>query len=181
MAFVLEVSCHGAGAYQVDLRTPSPAANACMQRLSVYRPPSRRGHALAQLVDWESGETSLTPPAEAPHPSDAMSDRNNVVVIFVTAPDAETAASLGRALVEERLVACVNIVPGIRSLYRWEGRVQDSAEVLMLLKARGRDFQAIAARVGDLHPYEVPEVIGIEIVAGLGAYLDWVQSETERG
>ena len=82
---------------------------------------------------------------------------------------------------EERLVACVNIVPGLRSLYWWEGEVQSSDEVLMLAKARKDDVEAVAARVRELHPYEVPEVIATEVVAGLDAYLDWVSSETERG
>ena len=82
---------------------------------------------------------------------------------------------------EERLVACVNIVPGLRSLYWWEGEVQSSDEVLMLAKARKDDVEAVAARVLELHPYECPEVIATEVVAGLDAYLDWVSSETERG
>ncbi len=109
-----------------------------------------------------------------------MSEKNNAVVILVTAPDADVAASIGRVLVEERLAACVNIVPGLRSLYRWKGELQDEPEVLMLVKARRQDVDPIAARIVELHPYEVPEVVATEIVAGLGAYLDWVQAETER-
>jgi periplasmic divalent cation tolerance protein len=109
-----------------------------------------------------------------------MSDRNNIALILVTAPDGQIAETLARSLLQERLVACVNIVPGLRSLYRWEGRVQGSDEVLMLLKARKRDVQAVAERVRELHPYEVPEVIATEITGGLEAYLDWVGAETER-
>jgi periplasmic divalent cation tolerance protein len=109
-----------------------------------------------------------------------MSDRNNIVVIFVTAPDGQFAAALAGKLVEERLVACVNIVPGLRSLFRWKGEVQDSEEVLMLLKARKEDVEAVAERIRGLHPYEVPEVIAAEIVGGLDAYIDWVRTETER-
>ena len=107
--------------------------------------------------------------------------RNHAVVILVTAPDGETAASVGSKLVEDRLAACVNIIPGLRSIFRWEDKVQEEAEVLLLVKARRQDVDTIAARVSELHPYEVPEVVATEIVGGLGAYLDWVDDETERG
>jgi periplasmic divalent cation tolerance protein len=110
-----------------------------------------------------------------------MPDRNNFVVFFVTAPDAQCAEALARKLLEERLVACVNIVPGLRSLYWWEGEVQTADEVLMLLKARRTDIDAVTERVRGLHPYEVPEVIAADISGGLQAYLDWVNAETERG
>lgn len=107
--------------------------------------------------------------------------RNHAVIILVTAPDAEAASSIGRALVEERLAACVNVIPGLRSIFRWEGAVQEETEVLMLVKARRADVEAISARVRELHPYEVPEVIAAEIAAGLDAYLEWIATETERG
>jgi periplasmic divalent cation tolerance protein len=109
-----------------------------------------------------------------------MGDRNNYVLILVTAPDAQVAEALARTLLEERLVACVNIVPGLRSLYWWEGEVQASDELLMLLKARGADVDAVTERVRGLHPYEVPEVIAADISGGLQAFLDWVSAETER-
>lgn len=110
-----------------------------------------------------------------------MHDRNNFVVFFVTAPDGQGAEALARKLLDERLVACANIVPGLRSLYWWEGAVQASDEVLLLLKARRADVDAVTERVRQLHPYEVPEVIAAEISGGLQAYLDWVSAETERG
>lgn len=109
-----------------------------------------------------------------------MSDRNKFVLFFVTAPDGECAAALARKLLEERLVACVNIVPGLRSLFWWEGEVQVSDEVLMLLKARRADIDVVTERVRGLHPYELPEVIAAEISGGLQAYLDWLGVETER-
>jgi periplasmic divalent cation tolerance protein len=109
-----------------------------------------------------------------------MSNRNNAVVILVTAPDAEVAGSIGWTLVDERLAACVNIAPNLRSIYRWRGEVQDDPEVLMLIKARRDDLDAVVARVEKLHPNRVPEVIALEIVAGLETYLDWIQAETER-
>ena len=109
-----------------------------------------------------------------------MPDSNKFVVVLVTAPDGETAETIGRKLLEERLVACVNVVPGLRSFYWWRGQIEESDELLMLLKARREDVKSIATRVRELHPYEVPEVVATDIVDGLGAYLDWVQAETDR-
>jgi len=97
-----------------------------------------------------------------------------VRVVLVTAPDSDTAARIARRLVEERWIACANLVPGVRSIYRWEGRVEEDAEVLLVLKTRADRCEALAARVKALHPYEVPEVIALPVVAGSGAYLDWV-------
>ena len=110
-----------------------------------------------------------------------MSDRNSIVVILVTAPDGQVAQQLASELVGERLVACANILPGLQSVYWWEGEVQNSAEVLMLMKARKRDVDAVTERVRALHPYAVPEVIATDVVGGLEAYLNWVVAETERG
>jgi periplasmic divalent cation tolerance protein len=109
-----------------------------------------------------------------------MSERNSVVVIFVTAPDEKVAESIARTLVQERLVACANIVPGLRSHYWWDGEVQEASELLMLLKARKSDVQAVAKRVQELHPYEVPEVVALDILGGLPAYVEWIRAETDR-
>jgi periplasmic divalent cation tolerance protein len=95
-------------------------------------------------------------------------------VVLVTAPDAATGARIARALVEEGLIACANLVPGIRSIYRWQGRVAEDAEVLLVLKAHASRCEALAARVKALHPYELPEVIALPVVDGSEAYLDWV-------
>ena len=95
-------------------------------------------------------------------------------MVLSTAPDAETAARIGRALVDEGLIACANVVPGIRSIYRWQGRVADDAEVLLVLKTRASRCAAVAARVKALHPYELPEVVALPVVGGNEAYLDWV-------
>jgi len=108
------------------------------------------------------------------------SGREEVRVVLVTAPDAETAARIARALVEERLIACANLVPGIRSIYRWQGQVADEPEVLLVLKTRESACSAVAARVKALHPYALPEVVALPVVAGSEAYLDWVLAESER-
>jgi len=112
------------------------------------------------------------PPApDAPSPG-------AVQVTLVTAPDAETAARLARVLVEERLAACVNLVPGVRSIYRFEGRVHDEPEVLMVVKARAERAAALEARVRALHPYDVPEVLHLSAAGGSAAYLAWVLKES---
>ena len=103
-----------------------------------------------------------------------------IQVVLVTAPDAETGARIARTLVEERLIACANLVPGIRSIYRWEGQVADEAEVLLVLKTRASRCAAVAARVKALHPYALPEVVALPVVAGSEPYLDWVLAESER-
>lgn len=101
-----------------------------------------------------------------------------VRVVLVTMPTAERAAELARALVEERLAACGNVVPGLRSIYRWEGRVVDEPEVLLVLKTTAARFEALRDRVLALHPYQVPEVLALPVDAGSAAYLAWVGAET---
>ena len=103
-----------------------------------------------------------------------MSARDEVQAVLVTAPDADVAARIARTLVGEGLAACGNIVPGIRSIYRWGGAIQDDVEVLLVLKTGRERVGALAARVKDLHPYELPEVIALPVVGGSEAYLAWV-------
>jgi periplasmic divalent cation tolerance protein len=100
------------------------------------------------------------------------------LVVLVTAPTAERAAEMARTLVEERLAACGNVVPGIRSIYRWEGEVQDDEEVLLVLKTTRERFEALRERVLALHPYEVPEVLALPVEAGSEKYLAWLAGET---
>src|SRR5512146_3053978 len=102
----------------------------------------------------------------------------DALVVLVTAPTAEKAAELARAVVEERLAACGNVVPGLRSIYRWEGEVHDDAEALLVLKTTRARFDALRDRVLALHPYDVPEVIAVAVEAGSAAYLAWIAAET---
>ncbi len=96
------------------------------------------------------------------------------VVVLVTAPSADAAATLAHTLVEEKLVACGNVVPAIRSIYRWEGKVHDDAEALLVLKTERRLVPALKARLPELHPYQVPELLVLGVEDGLEAYLEWV-------
>ena len=99
-------------------------------------------------------------------------------VVLLTAPDAATAERLARALVEERLAACVNLVPGVRSVYRWQGQVEDASEVLLVVKTRADRGAALALRVRELHPYALPEVLELAVSGGGAEYLDWVRKES---
>ncbi len=108
-----------------------------------------------------------------------MSVAGDALVVLVTAPSAEKAAELGRAVVSERLAACASVVPGLRSIYWWEGKVQDEAEALLLLKSTRARFDALRDRVLELHPYQVPEVVALPVEAGSRAYLEWIAKETE--
>jgi periplasmic divalent cation tolerance protein len=109
-----------------------------------------------------------------------MTASDDVRVVLMTAPDAEVGARLARALVEERLAACVNVVPGVRSIYRWEGRIQDDAEVLLIAKTRADRCDELAARVRALHPYALPEVLALAASDGSLEYLAWVAAEVTR-
>ncbi len=97
-------------------------------------------------------------------------------VVLVTFPDRERAVACGRALVEEQLAACVNVLGELRSIYRWQGAVHDDAEVLAVIKTTSAAFEAVRARVVALHPYEVPEVIALPVEAGHAPYLDWLEA-----
>jgi periplasmic divalent cation tolerance protein len=98
------------------------------------------------------------------------------VMVLVTSPSAEQAAALARSLVEEGLAACGNVLPGVRSIYRWEGAVCDEPEALLVLKTERAAFEALRARVVALHPYQCPEVIALPIEAGHSPYLAWIAS-----
>ena len=98
-----------------------------------------------------------------------------VLTVFTTWPDLATARAAARTLVEERLAACGNIVPGVESVYRWEGKVETAAEVLVVFKTVSGSYPAFEARLRALHPYEVPEVLALPIADGLPAYLRWVE------
>lgn len=112
-----------------------------------------------------------SPDTTAPRPAD-------FVVLLVIAPDADVAGRIASTLVNERQVACVNILPGLRSIYHWEGKLCDGAEVLCLMKTRLDLFPAVRDRIATLHPYQVPEIIALPLAAGSAPYLDWIYQST---
>ena len=100
------------------------------------------------------------------------------LLVFCTCPDAETARRIADSLVEQHLAACVNILPGMTSVYRWKGEVHLDQEHLLLAKTRRERLDELKVHVVMQHPYELPEIIAVEIVAGLDAYLSWIRAQT---
>jgi periplasmic divalent cation tolerance protein len=102
------------------------------------------------------------------------------IVILITAASSDEAAGIARTLVDEHLVACVNIVPGVRSFFFWEGGTQEAAESLLVCKSRMPVFPRITERVKALHSYTVPEIIALPVAAGLDSYLAWLRDSTKE-
>ena len=100
--------------------------------------------------------------------------QENHLVILCTVPDRESGEKIAQSLVENRLAACVNLVPGLVSIYRWEGAVKKDSEVLMVIKTDGARFEAVRAAITKLHSYDVPEIIALPITAGDPNYLNWL-------
>lgn len=103
------------------------------------------------------------------------------VVVLITASKETEAEKIAKALVDERLAACVNIVKDIRSIYRWQGNLEDDSEVLLIVKTRKDLFSKLSAFVKGLHSYSVPEIIALPIIEGSGDYLKWLNEETIQG
>ncbi len=100
------------------------------------------------------------------------------IVVFITAVNEDEAARIAHALVEARLAACVNIIRNIRSVYSWQGKIEDEQEVLMIAKTQGELFDSLSAKVRELHSYTVPEIIAFAIVSGSEDYLRWLGEVT---
>ena len=100
------------------------------------------------------------------------------IVVLMTAPNEDDGAAIGRKVVEEGLVACCSIVPKIRSIYMWKGKPRDEPEALCIMKTRSVLFERLKARIRELHGYEVPEIIAVNIEAGLKEYLGWIDEVT---
>lgn len=101
------------------------------------------------------------------------------IVVLVTAGTSEEAAGIARAAVEAGLAACANILPGLRSIFRWEGRISEEGEVLILIKSRAVLFEALAAVIRRHHSYSVPEIVALPILLGSPDYLAWIRQVTE--
>ena len=104
---------------------------------------------------------------------------SDLSVILCTVPDPEVGASIARRIVDEKLAACVSIVPGVRSIYSWKGKVEDGAEALLVVKARSDRFEVLRRRIAELHPYEVAEIVALPVEACHEPYLAWAMEVTD--
>jgi periplasmic divalent cation tolerance protein len=100
------------------------------------------------------------------------------LIVLNTCPDQETGEKIAKILVEEQLAACVNIVPGITSIYQWQGKIEQDPEVLLIIKTQAERYKVLEERIKQAHPYELPEVISVTIEDGLEAYLKWIDRNT---
>ena len=103
---------------------------------------------------------------------------SETLLVLTTLPEREAALKLARALVDKRLAACVNILSGCTSVYRWQDNVEHAEEVPLLIKTRAGRYAELEAAIRSLHPYELPEIIAVPVVQGLADYLGWVADET---
>lgn len=105
---------------------------------------------------------------------------NEILLVMTTLPDADSAARLAERLVTEKLAGCVNILPAMTSVYIWKEKLERGNEHLLLIKTRREYFDTLAEAIKSQHPYELPEIIAIPVVAGLPAYLQWINESTEK-
>jgi periplasmic divalent cation tolerance protein len=103
---------------------------------------------------------------------------DEVIVVLTNLPDRETAQKLAQELVARRLAACVNVLAECTSVYRWKGKIENASEVPVLIKTRAGRYGEVEAAIRELHPYELPEVVAVPVVRGLGEYLEWVAGES---
>jgi len=98
-----------------------------------------------------------------------------VMLAVTTFPDPEQASQIGTELVQSQLAACINVLPGATSIYRWQGEVEQEGEIIALMKTTADRFEDLKARLTELHPYDEPELIALDVTAGTAGYLDWVR------
>lgn len=101
------------------------------------------------------------------------------IVVYITVPTEEEASRIAKTIVEERIAGCVNIAKGIRSIYNWQGKIEDDEELLMIIKTQRHLFEPLKRRVKELHSYTVPEIIALPIIEGSEDYLKWLKEVTE--
>ena len=108
---------------------------------------------------------------------DPIDVTSQVRVVFVTVPDVDKGCAMARRVVGEKLAACCNVIPGLTSVYRWDGELQEDSEALLVFKTTEAALSALERRVMELHPYEVPEFLALPVTDGHGPYLRWVVGE----
>lgn len=106
------------------------------------------------------------------------SEADAAIALYATFPDFATAETIGRTVVENGLAACVNLIPGMRSIYRWQGAIENAEEVVAIFKSRAGRTEALIAALEAAHPYDTPAIVVLPIEGGSGRYLDWIRAET---
>jgi len=101
-----------------------------------------------------------------------------ILMVYCSCPNERVGTDMASALVEQGLAACINVLPGVTSIYKWHGEMKSGTEALLLIKCPAGKYQALEQAIIDRHPYELPEIIAVSIEAGLPAYLDWIREET---
>lgn len=105
--------------------------------------------------------------------------QDNPIIVLITAPSKEVGSTITNSLLEKKLAACVNMISPIQSLFRWQGKISDEQEILLIIKTRASLFKNdLVPTVQAIHPYDVPEIIALPIIMGLQSYLDWIDEET---
>lgn len=104
----------------------------------------------------------------------------DVLLVLTNVPDEASAKTIARVVVEGKYAACVNVLPAVQSIYRWQGAVEEATEVTLLIKTTRERYGELEAAIKGAHPYDVPEIIAMPVVAGLPSYLSWVVSETKK-
>lgn len=102
------------------------------------------------------------------------------IIVFSNCGTEEEARGIGRALVEAKVAACVNIVAGVHSIYRWQGKVEEAGEWMLIIKSRRELFEPLCSVLRNVHSYQVPEVLAVPVVDGTEDYIDWIDRETAR-
>ena len=109
-----------------------------------------------------------------------IAESSEHLVVMNTCPDPETAGRIAADLVDRRLAACVQVLPGLQSYFHWDGKVDREEEHLLLIKTSSASYPALERRIRELHPYELPEIIGVPVSKGLPEYLSWVDAHTKQ-
>jgi periplasmic divalent cation tolerance protein len=105
---------------------------------------------------------------------------DQALLVLTNVPDLECAQLVARTLVEARLAACVNLLPAVHSIYRWQGQIEEATEITLLIKTTSQQIDSLQKAIVKLHPYDVPEIIATPIVAGYAPYLQWIATETAK-
>ena len=105
---------------------------------------------------------------------------DQALLVLTNLPDLESAQLVARTLIESRLAACVNLLPAVQSMYRWQGQIEEATEITLLIKTTSQHYDRLQQAIVKLHPYDVPEIIASPIVAGYAPYLHWIATETAK-